>query len=1088
MVARKCGGPWGGSGRGIIPALVATCVLGGLLACVSAQAPEPSAKAGPDRLADVKVTRDGDHTEIALMGLSQPVYTSFLRDDPKALVIDLVGVEVADAGSRVAVYDGLVDQVSMSSFSDGSSEPLARVEVSLAEDAEYEAQMGPEGLVLVLWPSAMQPALTTTEGPADLDPWADPTTPELDAEEAPYDETLTPMPAAPPAVSAPPATELTGVSTQTTAEGVLIHLRANGSVQSTESFTLDSPERLVIDLPGLGSEVNQTKHSVDSNYASRVRVGAHPGKVRIVIDGGNESQGFQGRRIVPTDDGLLVTVGQGKDLEMALQGATQTQRARSGATDLPMDPPDGFAEVELANQNEPQPAYGLSIEPETAPATGDEKHAKADPKASGTSPHDAVTHPASPDPWAEPSEKAGADATNIDFAANATPATTQKDVASKTEHVGPPIQIYGVQYDSNDDRDRVAILSDRPVRYQVLSPHPDTVVVSLQHATIAEEASGRIAPPAGGPVSLISSFQQPDVETPEVRVVVKRAADHPAEADQRGTMLFVDFARTGAMATTPPALEGEAAQAPLFEKAVTGDPSQPSREKLSQTGGPNAPNELGGPGFTMGDAPLPELPVGDYGAFEDAAAQMDDAWDAPALQGPASPNPAPRGSASANAAPGSMGAPAAVELLEEGGLIEGKEYKGRRISLDFKDVAIADVLRLIAEVSDLNLIAGDEVEGNVTIRLVDVPWDQALDVILLTKGLGFVRVGNVLRIAPGDILKAEEEVRLQERRNKEKLEDLIVKLLPVNFASVQEMSDLVKRLLTARGTVNVDQRTSTLIIKDIASVVDEATALVQAVDTETPQVMIEAKIVEANLDFSRELGTVWSFGTQPFVDGFDPASGPRTDLGGQGFTAHDANNIIFANPITAAPTALGNLNAFLLDEKFNLSVQIQAAESAGEGKVISSPRVVTLDNKEAEIEQGVSIPFQTFENGDAKLEFIDAVLSLLVTPHITANKSVIMDIEVTRNAPDDTVPTPTGSPAIAKAEARTQTLVKDGQTLVIGGIYTVNKTERESRVPYLHAVPVLGAIFKSREVTDQRKELLMFVTPRIVVRPSLAGG
>ena len=171
-----------------------------------------------------------------------------------------------------------------------------------------------------------------------------------------------------------------------------------------------------------------------------------------------------------------------------------------------------------------------------------------------------------------------------------------------------------------------------------------------------------------------------------------------------------------------------------------------------------------------------------------------------------------------------------------------------------------EVLRLIAEVSDLNVIAGEEVVGRVTIRLVDVPWDQALDVILLTKALGFVRVGNVLRIAPLETLKLEAEQRLQARRAKEKLEDLVVKLQPVNFADVKEVAQLVKRLLTGRGSANVDQRTNTLIIKDIPSVVHEATALVKAIDTQTPQVMIEAKIVEATLGFSRSLGAVWGVG------------------------------------------------------------------------------------------------------------------------------------------------------------------------------------------------------------------------------------
>jgi type IV pilus assembly protein PilQ len=437
------------------------------------------------------------------------------------------------------------------------------------------------------------------------------------------------------------------------------------------------------------------------------------------------------------------------------------------------------------------------------------------------------------------------------------------------------------------------------------------------------------------------------------------------------------------------------------------------------------------------------------------------------------------------AGPASLEPPAAVEVLQEGGLVDGKEYAGRRISLDFNNVPISDVLRLIAEVSDLNLIAGDEVKGAVTIRLVDVPWDQALDVVLLTKGLGFVRVGNILRVAPADILAAEEELRLQERRNKEKLEDLMVKLLPVNYAAVKDMSKLVKRLLSSRGTVNVDERTNTLILKDIASVIDESVALVKAVDTETPQVMIEAKIVEANLNFSRELGSSWSLSSQPLVDPFSGAV-LRDDLGSSDFRFHGSNSVAFSNPITSTPTALMDLGAFLLDEKMDINVALRAAESMGQGKVISSPRIVTLDNGEATIEQGVSIPFQTFEGGDAKLEFIDAVLSLKVVPHITSDRSIIMDIEVTRNAPDDSVPTPTGSPAIAKAEAATEALVKDGQTLVLGGIYTIDKTERESRVPYLYRLPVIGAAFRSKELTDIRKELLIFVTPRIVKSPSLA--
>ncbi|HME68993.1 MAG TPA: type IV pilus secretin PilQ, partial [Myxococcota bacterium] len=572
---------------------------------------------------------------------------------------------------------------------------------------------------------------------------------------------------------------------------------------------------------------------------------------------------------------------------------------------------------------------------------------------------------------------------------------------------------------------RVEIDADATVKYQVMRPDKETIVVSLRNATLAEGAQTKIAPEQPGPVSLVTAFAQPKTKKPEVRVVIKRAAGAKPTVTRDGEALFIDFPAGDAVAAKPPMLA--APEAPASAAA----------------------------------------PAADSGAPHKAMAQ-----------------------ASQAAAPASMESGNAADILQEGGLVNGKEYTGRRISLDLKEVDINDVLRLIAEVSDLNVIAGDEVTGKVTIRLVDVPWDQALDVILLTRGLGFVRVGTVLRIAPNEQLKNEEEARLQERRSHEKLEDLTVKLQPVNYANVDEVEKMVKKLLTARGVVNVDKRTNTVIIKDIPSVIDEATALVKAIDTQTPQVLIEAKVVEANLNFSRDIGTTWGFGAQPLQDPLTTGSAPQS-LGGSDFllntTSASNNNVTFANPITNVATGLANVGAFLLDQKLNINFQLQAAETNGEGKVISSPRVVTLDNREAKILQGDSIPFQTFQNGDAQLEFIDAVLSLTVTPHITADKSIIMKVEVTRNAPDDSVKTPTGSPAIAKNEAKTETLVADGQTLVIGGIYTVDKAEQESRVPYLFKVPILGNLFREHQISDTRKELLIFLTPRVVEHAEVAG-
>jgi len=718
-----------------------------------------------------------------------------------------------------------------------------------------------------------------------------------------------------------------------------------------------------------------------------------------VIDGGSAAEPFDGRRVVPTPAGLMVALGRGAEIDAALAMATET----------PTTTAKSAASAEVADTAATTWPTDAAVEMPTTPDDGASEIAQAEPDGmkAWTEPMDA--------PVAEQADSQPIDAGSAE-------SETSSSLAA----------IYGIEFDDQDNRDRIVVLGDIPVEYKLYEPSPETLIVSLEGAKIDPEAAVRITPEPGGPVSLVSAFDQPDMEEPEVRLVVQRAANLAPKISRRGSLLIIDFPRTGAMAAAPPAMTQE--QAMGAQANLEGVPASTSSAMASATGSKTA-----------------------------QSAGMEQV---------------------AESTPAAMEPESSIDVLEPGGLSPDKQYRGRRISLDFKDVDIADVLRLIAEVSELNVIAGDEVKGKVTVRLVDVPWDQALDVVLLTKGLGFMRVGNILRIAPSLEIKQEEEMRLQERRSKERLEDLIVKLQPVNFADVKQVSKMVQQLLTPdRGTVTLDERTSTLIIKDIPSVIAEATALIKAIDTQTPQVMIEAKIVEANLDFSREFGVVWALGANPDAmpdnwlytpNSTDPqrmAAFPNAPITGLGQAL---------NPLTANPTGLLGITGSILDDTFNVDLQLQAAEVNGDGKVISSPRVVTLDNKKASIQQGVSIPFQTFENGDAQLEFVDAVLKLEVTPHITANKSIIMKVDVTRNAPDDSVFTLTGSPAIAKNQVKTETLVKDGQTLVLGGIYVVDKSERQSRIPYLHKIPVLGALFRSDEISDSRKELLIFVTPSVV--------
>ncbi len=811
--------------------------------------------------------------------------------------------------------------------------------------------------------------------------------------------------AAPPAnpdaqAEKPPATDasapaaghkLVGVEQRPSASGVALLLHTDGPVEHPKSFALSDPARLVIDLPGVTNAAKTTRLDVNASGVTRVRVAQHDGKVRVVVDG--SAAALAKPQLVPSAEGLMVLLaGAEAGDSAAAPQADASQAAATPAADAAASAPAPAADATPA----------AAPAPEAAPAPG----AEATPAIPAESAAPAAT------PAASPAKKKSA---------KKSPAKAKQ--AAQAAPAAEPARVLGVQYDAQADRDRIAIAGEGPLKYHLMRPDPQTLLVSFPGATIDPRAAQKITPDPGRAVSLITAFEQPGTKNHEVRVVITRAAGLEPTVTKDGSVLMLDFARGDKVAATPPILGGQ----------------------------PTTPAEAEG--------------------------------QAPASKTLAASHPASRAHGKAPAA-GESGS--AAGILEEGGLMAGKTYTGRRLSLDFKDVDINDVLRLIAEVSDLNVIAGDDVKGKVTIRLVDVPWDQALDVILLTKGLGFVRVGNVLRIAPADLLKQEEEARLQEKRAKEKLEDLQVRLIPVNYANVSEVEKMAKRLLTQRGTVNVDKRTNTVIIKDIPQVLNEAESLIRSLDTQTPQVLIEAKIVEANLNFSRELGTEWAFGANPALNGgqkndhdwniggVTPVTNTTTTWPTQG-----PNNVVFSNPIQAIPNGVMNLSGFLLDGRLAFQLRLAAAESDGETKTISSPRVVTLDNREAKIEQGVSIPFQTFQNGDAQIQFIDAVLSLLVTPHITQDKSIIMKIEVKRDAPTN-VPNPTGSPSIAKNQAKTETLVKDGQTLVLGGIYVIDKSDTQSRTPYLHKIPILGNAFKSDQVTDNRKELLIFVTPQIV--------
>ncbi len=417
-----------------------------------------------------------------------------------------------------------------------------------------------------------------------------------------------------------------------------------------------------------------------------------------------------------------------------------------------------------------------------------------------------------------------------------------------------------------------------------------------------------------------------------------------------------------------------------------------------------------------------------------------------------------------------------------------KNYRGPLVSFDFKDADIRDVLRILADVSGFNFVVSKDVKekGTVTLKLSNVPWDQALDVVLEDSGLGAFVEGNVIKIAPLRTLQA----RQTELQQAEQLDPLVTRQVFVNYATGVEIKPLAEPLLSKRGKLEIDTRTNSILITDTAIRVTRIEELIKSLDTRTPQVLIESRIVQATLDFTRQLGVQFgtnykaSAATGNPTGAFFPSS---VSVGGVGVGSPGPFGSVGQNFIVDLPAAVGTgaggaLGIVLgsLTGAFDLDIRLSALENRGEGRILSSPRVLTLDNKPARIEQGVSIPFLSVSAAGTQTQFVDATLRLEVTPHITNDNRVGMEIKVTDNAPDPSVTGANGQPAIRRNEAEVQVLALDGETIVIGGIFTRTTTENIAGIPWFSKIPLIGWLFRNTHSIDQRRELLVFITPRIV--------
>ena len=399
----------------------------------------------------------------------------------------------------------------------------------------------------------------------------------------------------------------------------------------------------------------------------------------------------------------------------------------------------------------------------------------------------------------------------------------------------------------------------------------------------------------------------------------------------------------------------------------------------------------------------------------------------------------------------------------------GLTYKGDKMSLNFQDIEVRAVLQLIADFTDLNLVASDTVGGNVTLRLQNVPWDQALDIVLKAKGLDKRLQNNVLTVAPAAEIAAREREQLENEKQIRELAPVFTDLIQINYADAAEIADVLRggdadALLTERGSVQVVERTNSLLVKDTQAKLDELRELIEQLDIPIRQVMIEARIVSIRSDITDELGVKWSGLTQGGEGG--DAGYDRDGI----YTDFELNNSDGSGISIGFSNGSGDI----------LNLELSALLSDGGGEVISQPKVITSDKKKAVIKSGQEIPYQeSTSSGATSTSFKDAVLGLEVTPQITPDGRVMMDIKVNNDRRDGETPL-TKIPIIATNEITTQVLVEDGETLVIGGVFTQDKSVTSTKVPLFGDIPYLGGLFRSSTESDIKTELLVFITPKVI--------
>ena len=581
---------------------------------------------------------------------------------------------------------------------------------------------------------------------------------------------------------------------------------------------------------------------------------------------------------------------------------------------------------------------------------------------------------------------------------------------------------------------------------------PDRLVIDLP-GVVSRLDSPRLAVDNGGVVR-VRAAQHRLEPTPVTRVVFDLDGPRPYQIDQTGSSIVIAFGGTPSPEAPTPAATEPVVDVVTVTSMETVD--EIAREMSARTPSPETPPPAATePEVEVVAVEEPEAVVTPSRSVDPTA--IEQLLDAPAFAAPQQRSKPLTGSGN---------------FTSRRIVTDQVTYRGKRISLNLVDADIKQVFRLFHEISGLNFVLDPTVSGRVTIVLDQVPWDQALDIILKNNGLDKVLENNVLRIATTDKLASEAASRKRLKEAEELEVEPITLTRTLSYATSRDVEQVIREggVLSDRGKVIVDERTNTLIISDIPKRVEPIDALIDTLDAETPQVMIEARIVETSKQYARDLGVVWGFQASA-----DAAHGTTTGLN----ALHNTSLRYGLNlPGDGGASTLGFSFGNIVDS-FTLDIALNALETEGRGRIISAPKIATQNNERAEIEQGVRIPVTNTTATEIQVEFVSASLLLSVTPQITAEGTIILDVTVENNSPDF-VNTAGGIPSIRTQRAQTKVLINDGGTTVIGGIFVVNEGESEVGVPWFRKIPVFGWLFKQQSIQQENRELLIFITPKIV--------